>query len=56
MSITDPNTAKSPKLGIALVPEDRKTEGLIMDPSIARNLELAALGGDGIDAANPAIY
>ncbi|MEP4195531.1 MAG: sugar ABC transporter ATP-binding protein [Aliishimia sp.] len=56
LSLTHPKTAKSPKLGIALVPEDRKTEGLILDQSIARNLELAALGVDGIDAGDPAIY
>lgn len=56
LSITHPKTAKSPELGIALVPEDRKTEGLILDQSIARNLELAALGVDGIDAGDPSIY
>ena len=56
VSIKDPKMAKSPRLGIALVPEDRKTEGLILDQSIARNLELAALGVKEIDAADPAIY
>lgn len=56
VSIKDPKMAKSPRLGIALVPEDRKTEGLILDQSIARNLELAALGVKDIDAADPAIY
>lgn len=56
VTITHPKQAKDPKLGIALVPEDRKTEGLILDQSIARNLELAALGTDGIDAADTAIY
>lgn len=56
VSITHPKQAKNPKLGIALVPEDRKTEGLILDQSIARNLELAALGTDGINASDPAIY
>lgn len=56
ISIPHPKSAKSPKLGIALVPEDRKTEGLILDQSIARNLELAALGVDGIDAGDVSIY
>ncbi|MEP3916900.1 sugar ABC transporter ATP-binding protein [Ascidiaceihabitans sp.] len=56
LAITHPKTAKSPELGIALVPEDRKTEGLVLDQSIARNLELAALGINGIDAGDPAIY
>lgn len=56
ISITHPKKAKSPKLAIALVPEDRKTEGLIMDQSIAHNLELAALGVNGIDASDASIY
>lgn len=56
VTIADPRAAKSPKLGIALVPEDRKTEGLVLEQSIARNLELAALGVKGIDAADPEIY
>ncbi|MBW4706798.1 sugar ABC transporter ATP-binding protein [Roseobacter sp. YSTF-M11] len=56
VSIRHPKQAKDPKLGIALVPEDRKTEGLILDQSIARNLELAALGTHGIDAADKTIY
>jgi len=56
VKISHPKTAKSPELGIALVPEDRKTEGLIMQQSIAQNLKLAALGVKGIDAGDPAIY
>lgn len=56
VSIKDPKRAKAPDLGIALVPEDRKTEGLILELSIARNLELAALGVEGIDAADTSIY
>ncbi|KZM50026.1 sugar ABC transporter ATP-binding protein [Labrenzia sp. OB1] len=56
VTITHPKQAKNPKLGIALVPEDRKTEGLILQQSIARNLELAALGTDGIDASDVTIY
>jgi ribose transport system ATP-binding protein len=39
-----PGRAKRRETGLALVPEDRKTEGLILDMSIAENLRLAALG------------
>ena len=56
VSIQGPKAAKDPALGIALVPEDRKTEGLILDQSIAQNMALAALGVDGIDPADPSIY
>ena len=38
-----PSRAKRADIGLALVPEDRKTEGLILDMSIADNLRLAAL-------------
>ncbi|MBZ9938451.1 sugar ABC transporter ATP-binding protein [Mesorhizobium sp. BR1-1-16] len=38
-----PRRAKAPGVDIALVPEDRKTEGLILDMSIGQNLSLAAL-------------
>ena len=38
-----PGRAKSPELGLALIPEDRKTEGLILPMSIAQNLSMAAL-------------
>jgi ribose transport system ATP-binding protein len=38
-----PNAAKRAWPGFALVPEDRKTEGLILDLSIAENLQLAWL-------------
>ncbi len=38
-----PGHAKSPALGLALIPEDRKTEGLILPMSIAENLSMAAL-------------
>ena len=38
-----PGRAKSPALGLALIPEDRKTEGLILPMSIAENLSMAAL-------------
>ena len=55
-----PGQAKSRPVGLALVPEDRKTEGLILDMSITDNLRLAALSRkplglgrdpDGTDAA-----
>ena len=38
-----PARAKSPELALALIPEDRKTEGLILPMSIAQNLSMAAL-------------
>jgi ribose transport system ATP-binding protein len=38
-----PSKAKSPELGLALAPEDRKTEGLVQEMSILDNLTLAAL-------------
>lgn len=56
VTIAGPKAAKSPRLGIALVPEDRKTEGLVLEQSIARNLELAAIGVKGVDASDPEIY
>ena len=39
-----PAQAKAPQVGIALVPEDRKTEGLMLPMSIADNLTIASLG------------
>ncbi|KAJ55465.1 sugar ABC transporter ATP-binding protein [Actibacterium mucosum KCTC 23349] len=57
-SITSPRDAAS--AGIAFVPEDRKTEGLIPNMSIGENLQLSALSrfrggligrGNGIDPA-----
>ena len=38
-----PSHAKRADIGLALVPEDRKTEGLILDMSVTENLRLAAL-------------
>jgi ribose transport system ATP-binding protein len=38
-----PAQAKAPRVGIALVPEDRKTEGLMLPMSIADNLAIASL-------------
>lgn len=40
-----PARSKSRAVGLAFIPEDRKTEGLIPALSIAENLRLAALGG-----------
>ncbi len=44
---TGPAHAKSPACGMALVPEDRKTEGLLLPMSVRDNLGLAALGSLG---------
>ncbi len=42
-NIDGPQTAKSDALGLALVPEDRKTEGLILPMGVGANLSLASL-------------
>lgn len=39
-----PPRVKQSDIGLALVPEDRKTEGLIPSMSVAQNMRLAALG------------
>ncbi|MEQ1940209.1 sugar ABC transporter ATP-binding protein [Mesorhizobium sp. CN5-321] len=39
-----PPRVKQADIGLALVPEDRKTEGLIPGMSVAQNMRLAALG------------
>ena len=44
---TGPAQAKSPACGMALVPEDRKTEGLLLPMAIRDNLSLAALDALG---------
>ena len=53
-----PGQAKAPQVGIALVPEDRKTEGLMLPMSIADNLTIASLGamsiGPFVDAGKEA--
>jgi ribose transport system ATP-binding protein len=53
-----PAQAKARKVGIALVPEDRKTEGLMLPMSISDNLTIASLGalsfGPFIDFAREA--
>ncbi len=44
-TITSPSVAKSARVGMALIPEDRKTEGLMLPMSVRDNLSFAALGG-----------
>jgi ribose transport system ATP-binding protein len=44
LSLSGPTMARSPACGMALVPEDRKTEGLLLPMAIGDNLSLAALG------------
>jgi len=44
IDISGPSVAKSPRVGMALIPEDRKTEGLMLPMSVAENLTFAALG------------
>lgn len=43
VQVRDPRQAKSANFGIALVPEDRKTDGLMLPMSVNDNLSLAAL-------------
>jgi ribose transport system ATP-binding protein len=41
--IGSPRQAKSPELGLALIPEDRKNEGLMLPMTVRENLSFAAL-------------
>jgi ribose transport system ATP-binding protein len=41
--IASPRAAKHPEIGMALIPEDRKTEGLMLPMSVRDNLSFAAL-------------
>jgi ribose transport system ATP-binding protein len=41
--ISSPSQARSKKIGMALIPEDRKTEGLMLPMSVRDNLSFAAL-------------
>lgn len=43
VSINSPSAAKVQSLGMALIPEDRKTEGLMLPMSVRDNLSFAAL-------------
>jgi ribose transport system ATP-binding protein len=55
VNITGPSLAKRAEIGMALIPEDRKTEGLMLPMSVRENLSFAALGrlskGGIVDAA-----
>ena len=42
-SLASPNDAKRGKVGMALIPEDRKTEGLMLPMSVRDNLSMASL-------------
>ncbi len=42
-SISSPRVARSDAVGMALIPEDRRTEGLMLPMSVRDNLSLAAL-------------
>ncbi|WP_435528514.1 sugar ABC transporter ATP-binding protein [Mesorhizobium shangrilense] len=44
VTISSPRKAKSKAVGIALVPEDRKTEGLILPMTVRDNMSLASIG------------
>jgi ribose transport system ATP-binding protein len=41
--VSGPRVAKSKRIGMALIPEDRKTEGLMLPMSVRDNLSFAAL-------------
>ncbi|MEO9459620.1 MAG: sugar ABC transporter ATP-binding protein [Lentilitoribacter sp.] len=56
VDIRSPGHAKKTEIGLALIPEDRKTEGLIQDQTISENLQLAALGAKDLDAKDPSLY
>ena len=43
VTIAGPRIAKAPRIGMALIPEDRKTEGLMLPMSVRDNLSFAAL-------------
>lgn len=43
VNITSPRRAKGAKIGMALIPEDRKTEGLMLPMTVGENLSFAAL-------------
>ena len=43
VTIAGPRSAKAPRIGMALIPEDRKTEGLMLPMSVRDNLSFAAL-------------
>jgi ribose transport system ATP-binding protein len=45
VGLRSPARAKDRRVGMALIPEDRKTEGLMLPMSVADNIAMAALGG-----------
>src|SRR5271155_244467 len=55
VSPSSPHAAKAKSIGMALIPEDRKTEGLMLPMSVRENLSFAALPrvsrGGVVDAA-----
>ena len=44
VAISSPHVAKRKDIGMALIPEDRKTEGLMLPMSVRDNISFAALG------------
>jgi len=44
VAIAGPDVAKRKEIGMALIPEDRKTEGLMLPMSVRENLSFSALG------------
>ncbi len=42
--LSSPRAAKAAKIGMALIPEDRKTEGLLLPMSVSDNISIAAIG------------
>ncbi|WP_250475695.1 sugar ABC transporter ATP-binding protein [Caballeronia sp. GAFFF1] len=43
VSVASPRAARADRIGMALIPEDRKTEGLMLPMSLRENLSFAAL-------------
>lgn len=56
IEIKSPKSAKQKDIALAYIPEDRKTEGLILDQSIQENLELAALGRADLNSSDEGLY
>lgn len=44
IALSGPAAAKAPGVGIAMIPEDRKTDGLLLPMSVRDNLSLASIG------------
>lgn len=44
VTLNNPRQAKSDRIAMALIPEDRKTEGLMLSMTVRENLSMAALG------------